>query len=84
MNQQLDPFKPKNKKKNTQTPQNFIEAFKDIGRSTVKSFAKDVIAGTGKNALDVLTKGQASQTDQQPMPQQNIEALLKSRERQIR
>jgi len=84
MNQQLDPFNTKPKKKNAQRPQNFIEAFKDISRSTIKSFAKDVVAGTGKNAFDVLTKGQTRQTDQQPQPQQNIEALLKSRERRIR
>ncbi|MEA3355055.1 MAG: DUF5660 family protein [Patescibacteria group bacterium] len=55
----MNPFQSKAKKSKNPQYKNFIEAFKDIGKSTIKSFAKDVIGGTAKTAVDVFTKGQA-------------------------
>jgi|APSaa5957512576_1039674.scaffolds.fasta_scaffold16529_3 hypothetical protein len=79
----MDPFtstKPK-----TKGPQykNFLEAFKDIGKSTVKSFAKDVVAGTAKNAVDVFTKGQPVENTQKP-DNFNFDEYLNQQEQKIK
>lgn len=81
----MDPFdSAKKKKKSGPKYQNFIEAFKDIGKSTVKSFTQDVIKGTAKSAVDSLTKG-VPQPDSQPSQESfNFEEFLQLQERKIR
>lgn len=83
MNKKMDPFATKPKKKTTPQYNNFLEAFKDIGSSTVKSFAKDVIAGTAKNAVDTLT---GKRPNNSPTSTENFdfEEMLKARENQVR
>jgi E3 ubiquitin-protein ligase DOA10 len=78
----MNPFSTSTKKKSSPQYSNFIEAFKDIGKSTVKSFAKDFVGGTAKNAVDTLTKGQAS--NEQPEEKFNFEEYLNAQEQQIR
>ena len=80
----MDPFTTSSRKKTGPQYKNFIEAFKDIGKSTVKSFAKDAVADTAKNAVDVLTK--ASQQHQQDTDKQSFdfEQYLQSQEKRIR
>lgn len=79
----MDPFATKPKKKTGPQYKNFIEAFKDIGKSTVKSFAKDVIGGTAKSAVDSLTKGQPQTDSDTPQEQFNFEEYLSAQEKQI-
>jgi len=80
----MDPFATSSKKKTGPRYKNFIEAFKDIGKSTVKSFGKDFIAGTAKNAVDSLTKGQPSTDSQPPQEQFKFEDYLDQQEKKIR
>ncbi len=84
MNKKMDPFATKPKKKATPQYNNFLEAFKDIGTSTVKSFAKDVVGGTAKTAINSLTG--VSNHDNQPQSQENLdfEEMLRIRENQVR
>jgi len=80
----MDPFtktKPKAKGPNYK---NFIEAFKDIGSSTIKTFAKDVIGGTGKNAIDALTKKQSSTDANKPQEEFNFQEYLNIQEKKVR
>lgn len=63
---------------------NFLEAFKDIGKSTVKSFAKDVVAGTAKNAVDVFTKGHPVDSSQKPENDFNFNEYINQQEQKIR
>ena len=81
----MDPFATKKKKTKTPNYQNFIEAFKDIGSSTVKSFTKDVIKGTAQNAINILTKNQP-QSPNQPSPDKdfNFEEFINQQEKKIR
>jgi len=81
----MDPFDSAQKKKKTGPKyQNFIEAFKDIGKSAVKSFTQDVVKDTARNALDSLTK-RAPQPDTQPSQEPfNFEEFLQLQERKIR
>lgn len=78
----MNPFSTGTKKKSSPQYSNFIEAFKDIGKSTVKSFAKDFVVGTAKNAVDTLTKGQTGSA--QPEEKFNFEEYLTSQEQLIR
>lgn len=78
----MDPFSG-SKKKKAPNYNNFLEAFKDIGSSTVKSFAKDVVGGVGKSAVNVLTKGQ-TQSEQKPQESFNFEEYLNQQERVIK
>jgi uncharacterized protein DUF5660 len=78
----MNPFSTNTKKKSSPQHNNFIEAFKDIGKSTVKSFAKDFVAGTAKNTVDTLTKGRSN--SQQPEENFNFEEYLNAQEKQIR
>jgi len=79
----MDPFDTKVKKRKTSNHQNFIEAFKDIGASTIKTFTKDVVAGTGKNAVDSLTKPFSNdQTNPTEQPF-NFEEYLNRQEKQL-
>ncbi len=80
----MDPFATGTKKKSGPQYKNFIEAFKDIGKSTVKSFTKDVVGGTAKNAVDTLTKGGNSTDSQSPQEDFNFQDYLQSQEKQIR
>ncbi len=79
---QMDPFATSSKKKTTPQYKNFIEAFKDIGKNTVKTFTKDVIGGTAKNTVDILTKGQVS--TETPKEDFDFEQYLKTQEKQIK
>lgn len=77
----------KTNKSNSQKPNNFIEAIKDIS-SNVKQQTKDLTLGTSRGVIDqVLGTDQA--TSQQTAPEDapdkalNFEEYLKSREKQI-
>ncbi|MBU1084974.1 MAG: DUF5660 family protein [Candidatus Beckwithbacteria bacterium] len=81
----MDTFATTSSSKKPKGPQykNFIEAFKDIGKSTVKSFAKDVVAGTAKNAVDIFTKGQPIDNSN-PEDNFKFEEYLNQQEQKIR
>lgn len=79
----IDPFASKPKKKGPQY-KNFIEAFKDIGKSTVKTLAKDVVGGTAKGVVDSLTQNQAQTDSDQPQEKFNFEDYLKNQEKHIK
>ena len=81
---QLDPFSSKPKKKSGPQYKNFIEAFKDIGKSSIKSFAKDVVGGTAKSAVDSLTKNQPQTDSDAPQEQFNFNDYLTQQEKLIR
>jgi len=80
----IDPFKTPKKKKSGPKYNNFIEAFKDIGASTVKSFTKDVVGGTTKNVVDIFTKGQPQNQTSKPEETFDFEAYLNQQEKKIR
>ena len=83
MTNKMDPFS-QTKKKKRQNYKNFIEAFKDIGSSTIKSFTKDVVGGTVKNTVDALTKTQSSTDTQTPQEDFNFQEYLNLQEKKIR
>lgn len=80
----MNPIDLNKKKKSNPKFQNFIEAFKDIGASTVKTFTQDVVGGTAKNALDVLTKGQTNSAAGQNPEAFDFEEFLNLQENKIR
>jgi hypothetical protein len=74
--------KSSNKKKG-QTPNNFIEALKDIG-DTAKKQAKDATLGTGRGVIDQIFSTSSDQSPSQEANQDkpfDFEAYLKSREK---
>ena len=83
MTNKMDPFN-QTKKKKAQNYKNFIEAFKDIGSSTIRSFTKDVVGGTVKSAVDALTKTQSPADSQTPKEDFNFQEYLNLQERKIR
>lgn len=80
----MDPFQTKPKKKANPKYNNFLEAFKEIGANTVKTFTKDVVKGTAKNALDTITGKQANQADQTPDQPFDFDQFLNQQERRIK